>query len=826
MRALDDLYRDVRYALRSLRRMPGFSLVAILSFGLAIGANAAIFSLLNALVFRDLPVADPARLVSASTRTALQGERPLTLPMFLELSARQRVFSGTIAATGNQVITIADGERTLSALLWAASGNVFDELGLRPAAGRLLRESDTSLQPLTGDAVAVLGHSFWQRHFGGDPSVVGQIVRIERAMFTIVGVAPSGFTGFSIVTEPDITIPLGAMARMNARPGAPLAASQPRTVRFVGRLRPGVTLEQARAALMAAWPAAREASLPAGLTGDRRRDFVATELIVASAAKGLDTSLRAQYAQPLTILLAVAALVLLIACTNVAGLLLSRTSARRQEVGLRLALGAGRSRIARQLMTEGVLLSLAGATVGVGLAFWAGSQIAEIVFAESLVPVVFDGRPDLRVVALTTLVGAVAGMVCSVLPAWRGASGTAADALRARGRTFTGSGRSAQLVTCAQVALSLVLLTTAGVLLRSLQELRALDTGIERTDRVVVAYPAPAQPGSYDGIDNDTYYRQVLERLEAVPGVQRASISLLKPGTGGGFRDAVSREDAAVSTGVAATRSPVSPGFFEVLGVRVLEGRDFGWQDHSRGARVTVISRSLARRLFGAAGAVGKRVRIGLDESAAALDVIGVVEDARVYDMRSDDALAAYTAALQDPAASFKCFVIRGGDVAAADITRAVTALGHERMGSVVSLRFITDQSLLLERLAAILSRGFGALVLLLAGVGLFGLLAQRVAQRRKEIGIRMAAGADRRRILFEVVRRGLAVFAAGLAVGGLLSLWTVQLVEPLLFGVAPDDPVTLATAAGALFAAAIVASIVPALHAARVDPITALRCD
>jgi ABC-type antimicrobial peptide transport system permease subunit len=241
---------------------------------------------------------------------------------------------------------------------------------------------------------------------------------------------------------------------------------------------------------------------------------------------------------------------------------------------------------------------------------------------------------------------------------------------------------------------------------------------------------------------------------------------------------------------------------------------------------VTVISRSLARHLFGNDSPVGERVRIGLDPSAAPVEVIGVVEDARVYDLRSDDTLAAYTAALQDPAANFKCFVIRGDDVSAADIMRAVSALGRERMGSVVTLRFITDQSLLLERLAAMLSGFFGTLVLLLASVGIFGLLAQRVAQRRSEIAIRMAAGADRRRVISEVVRRGLGVTAAGLALGSILSVWTVRLVETLLFGVAPDDPVTLVTAAGALFTAAILASIVPALRAARVDPMTALRGD
>ena len=823
---VDDVGRDVRYAFRTLRRSPGYAIVSTASLALTIGAMAAIFSLLNALVLRELPVKEPGQLVHVSMTTAVQGESALTLPLLRELSSRQRVFSAIVGTWGNPVLSVIDDGRVMKASLWATTSNLFDELGVRPALGRALVSTDMTIQPLSGEPVAVLGHGFWQRQYQSDVAVIGRTIYIEGAPFTVVGVAPAGFTGFSIVSEPDITIPLGAVSFVNRRAGAGLRAGESRSVKLVGRLKAGVTLTQAEAQLTAVWPEARAASIPAGYTGDRLDEFLSLGLKVASAANGQETALRARYTSPLVILLAIAGLVLLIACTNVAGLLLSRASVRRHEIDLRLALGATRFRVARQLMTEGLLVSTAGAVAGVVLAYWACAEIAALVFADFVIPVVFDGRPDLRVVAVTTAIGAGAGVLCGALPAWRGTRRKASDALRTEGRTSTAAGRIGPLVMGGQVALSVVLLATTGVLVRTLVELRRLDTGIERSEAVLVAYPEAAQPGAYDGIDNDAYYPQVLGRIESLPGVERASVSLLKPGAGDAFRDTVVRSGAPAREGVAATRSPVAPGFFSTVGIRLVKGRDFDWGDRSRTGGVTVLSESLARQLFTGADPIGQRVRIGLDASREALEVIGVVSDARVYDLKTDNTFAAYTAALQDPAASFKCFVIRGNGISSADIVQAVTGLGRERVGNVVTLRSITDQSLLRERLAAMMSGFFGFVVLLLAGVGLYGLLSQTVTQRRKEIGIRMAVGADSLRVVWEILRRGLAVTIAGIGAGVLLALPLVGAVKALLFGVSPQDPLTMATAVGALVTVAVVACIVPAVRAARVDPITVLRSD
>ena len=323
---VDALWQDVRYAVRAYRRTPGFALVVVVTLALAIGANTAIFSLLNALALRDLPVRDPGTLVHVSTVTPLEGQSFLTFSMFRELSARQLVFTSVIGTSGNTGVEVSDGGTVRRGLLWAATGNVYEELAVRPVAGRLLATGDMSVDPPGAEAVAVLGYGFWQRHYGGDESVIGRTIQVEGKPFTVIGVAPAGFTGFALVSEPDITIPLAARPLLSGRSASTLVTSGSLSVRLTGRLKTGATIEQARAQLAAVWPAVREAALPPAYTGPRRDDFLSIGLDVASASKGNETSLRRRYVQPLVILLAIASLVLLIACTNVASLLLSRAS--------------------------------------------------------------------------------------------------------------------------------------------------------------------------------------------------------------------------------------------------------------------------------------------------------------------------------------------------------------------------------------------------------------------------------------------------------------------------------------------------------------------
>src|SRR5262249_33410500 len=487
--ALDGLQQDLRYALRGYRKTPVFTLVALITLTLAIGANTAIVSLLNALVLRDLPVRDPRSLVQLTTATRTSPESGISYPMLQRLTRDQQVFSSLMAWWGFAGLNVDTGSELTTGMVAAATGNLYDELGVRPAAGRLLEPGDMTLDPPGAQPVVVIGHSFWQRRFHGDSSAIGRTIRIETVPFTIVGVAPPGFTAFGVTSEPDLTVPLAARPLLNGRPIASLATSGTLSYLAVGRLKPEVTLEQARAQLATIWPAVREAAVPADFTGARRDDFLATGLAVASAANGNETSLRARFTRPLAVVLGIAALILLIACVNLASLMLSRAAARSHEMGVRLALGASRWRLARQMLTEGVLLSMAGGAAGILGAAWTCRSLTSFIFEEYLSTVTFDARPDGRVMAATVATAAFVGIVFSVVRAWRATRRSAVEALQQGARTGTATGRTGRLLVATQVALSLALLAMSGVLVRSLGSVRAVASGVERTDNVFIAYP-------------------------------------------------------------------------------------------------------------------------------------------------------------------------------------------------------------------------------------------------------------------------------------------------------------------------------------------------
>jgi putative ABC transport system permease protein len=828
-RALDALAQDVRHAIRSCRKTPVFAAVAVASLTLAIGANTAIFSLLYALTLRDLPVRDPGSLVVLTTVSSDSTEGRFTFPLFRELQRQPDVFSAVIGVWGNAVVNVEADGRPTRAPIWAATANIYGELGIRPVAGRLLERGDMTLDPPTAAQVVVISEGFWRRYFHADPSAIGQTVRVEETPFTVVGVVPAGFTGIGLVTEPDITLPLTATPLVFGRSVAAQATSASPSVRIIGRLEPGVPLARARARLGVLWPAIRSASVPLGYTGDRRAEFLSQGLSVASAAKGIEFALRSRFSRPLIILMSIAALMLLIACVNLAGLMVARAASRSHEVAVRLALGAGSWRIARHTLIEGVLLSMAGAAGGMVLAFWTCHALTAVVFEEFTMGVAFDGAPDSTVLTISTVTSIVVGLLFSVVPAWRSARQPSNDALQKCTRTVTRSGAAGKWMVATQVALSLVLVTVSGLLVRSLVEVRGVASGIDRTDDVLVAYPNPDHPGAYKGINDDRYYPDLIDRVGRLPGVERVSASLLKPGDhGGGFIEFASPIGAASDEGrgVEATRSPVAPAFFDTIGIPLLAGRDFSWNDNSKGPRVTILSHSLAARLFGDRSPLGQRLRLGTDTDRQDLDVIGVVADARLYDVKSNNVYAAYTPALQDPFVDGKCLVVRGRNVSAQAISEAVRSLGRESVQNMVTLRHITDHDLLQDRLTAMFSGFFAALALLLAAIGVYGLLSYTVAQQQREIGIRMALGADARLVVAHIVRHGLAVTAAGVLVGFLAALAAVQSVKALLFGVAPYDPITLFAAPAALVLVALVACALPAARAARVDPMIALRAE
>jgi predicted permease len=523
---------------------------------------------------------------------------------------------------------------------------------------------------------------------------------------------------------------------------------------MTGRLRPGVTIEQARAELTTFWPAVLTAVMPPDYAGAQRERFLGTTIQVREGAKGVEPGLRRRFTQPLVVVMGIALFVVLIACVNIASLMMSRASSRMHEMGVRLALGAGRWRLMRHVLIEGVMLSLVGALCGVFVAMWASESLVAVILATSTVPPSFDVHIDLRVMAFTISLATLVGLLFSVASAWRVGRASAAAALQASTRTATRSGRTGRTLIAVQVGLSLVLLINAGLLVRSLQEIRAVDSGM-RTDDVFVVYPAP-RPGGYQGVDHDSYYPAVLQRLAAIAGVRDVGISLFKPAAGAGPPpEPVSRAAAGPgsSSEVPAVQAPVSPGFFNTLDLPVLTGRDFDWRDHSRSRRVAVISQSLADRLFGGHAAVGQRIRIGITPENQDVEVVGIVADARLHNLKDRNVAAAYVPALQTPDPAGKCFVVRGQGVSMAEVRQAVESLGVERINSTVeSLNFIVDRALLQERLVAAFATFFGALALLMAGIGLYGLTSYHVSERRREIAIRMALGADVWRVLVGVV--------------------------------------------------------------------------
>ena len=825
---VETVYHDVRYAIRGFRRTPMFTAIALVTLTLAIGVNTAIFSLLNGLLLRDASVRDPQTLVQIVTTAPDDTyETGLTFAMFRDFEQQHTVFS-SVVGWGWTAANIASDRGTVTGVIASVSGNYFAELSGPPSAGRFLTSDDVNETTLEPNMVAVLSHAFWLRQFGGDLGAIGRQVAVEGARFTIVGIAPPTFSGLLLTMQPDIVVPLTAYPLLAG--STPGTLARPRGsfwVRTTGRLRPGASLAQARAAVDTMWTDLKAAEVPPDFQPAQRDRFLATRVSVQSAAKGVEPGLRHKFSQPLFVVFGIALLVVTLACVNLASLMLARTAARGHEMGVRLALGAGRGRIAQQLLTEGLLLSSLGAVCGSVFASWSGSLIVRVILEDYTVPVSLRVAPDWRVITFVATLTLIVGVLFSLAPIWLAVGGRAAAALRQTGRTITSTGRTGRRLVGVQIALSLILVMNAGLLVRSLQQLRAVPSGM-RAEGVTVAYTWSGW-SSYKGVDNDAYYPDVIAHLRAVPGVRSVAVSLFKPGgggIGGGQRVAPSGAPDAVGAGIQSVGGAVSPGFFEALGMPIRGGRDFHWSDSSRAPRVTILSETLARRLFPNGDALGHRVRIGVAPQQQSLEIIGIVGDARMYDLKDANLSAAYVAALQQPDANAKCFVVRGTGVSGETMNAAIEALGYEHITKTETLTHITDRVLLQDRLTAVLAGFFGALALLLAAIGLYGLMSYTVAQRGRDIGIRLALGAAPARVTAEILWQGLGVALSGVVVGFAAALASVQLVKSLLFGITPYDPLTSLAAPLILMAVAAGACLFPALRASRVDPIVALRAD
>jgi len=818
---LEAVVADVRYALRALRLSPGFTFVAVLSIALGVGANTAIFSLINAVMLRSLPVPRAEQLV----RVTAEGGETFTNPLWEEIRDHQDAVD--VFAWGNASFNLANGGEARRVDGAWVSGSYFPVLGVQPLAGRLPAVSDDR----RGCApIAVVSAGFAAREFGAPASAVGRTVSLDGHPFDVVGVVPPSFFGMDVGQRLQVFAPICA----SEAAGSPGVLDQRSRwwLQIMGRPREALTAEQASARVAAAAPAVFAATLPPDWPADIQAEYLKYHLAVSPAATGY-SSLRDRYQSALVALMVLVGVVLLIACANVAHLLLARAAARQREMALRRALGAGRARLVRQLLTESVLLALLGAALGVGFARWAGGTMVGML-SNRQSAVWLDLGLDLRVLAFTVGVAVLSGILFGLAPSWR-ATGLAPQAsLQAPGRGVSaGPGRASftRSLVVGQVALSVVLLVAAGLLLRSFRNLVTFDPGFRREGVLLVRMDL--QNTGFPDEVRLTLFDDILQRLRALPGVRSASASVITPIQGARWNGDIIA-DGFVPKGERdgiVWYNGVSPDFFTTMDTRQVAGRDFTRSDVRGGPLVAVVNESLARKVFGNANPIGRmfRTRNGRGLSAPT-EIVGVVRDARYASLTNDNVATVYLPLAQTElwGQSLNFELRTDGDPAllVGPVRDLAGAVNH-----AISLDFVTlaDQvaaSLARPRLLALLSGFFGSLAVLLATVGLYGTVAYSVARRRNEIGIRIALGADRGRVVRMVLAEVGRIGAAGVALGIALSLAVTRLLATFLFDLSATDPVTLGLAATVLGAGALVAGTLPAWRAARLDPMVTLRED
>ena len=844
-RPLAEMSQDLRYALRMLRRSPGFTAVAIVSLALGIGANTAVFSVMDTVLLKSMPVEDPERLVLVGAEC--KGENWIFLnPTFRDLREKQQVFSGIAAISDSprMVVTFPGASQQEAAYVpgTIVSGNYFSVLGVHPLMGRMFTEGDDRL-PGTGgvqERVAVISYGFWQRQYGGDTGVVGKKISINRDVYTIIGVTARGFRGHQTGYAPNIWVPMNhakTPEELNQRNWAFFSG-------VMARLKPGVSVRQAEAAMTALYRQILTGEIGQGIDGSlwfpgpsqpSDKNISDYRIGIEAGGGGLGL-LRDKYAQSLRIIMAVVGLVLLIACSNVANLLLARATSRRSEIGLRLALGSGCYRVMRQLLTESVLLALMGGAAGLLVAYWLGDALASFI-AINWLPMSLRISPDTRVLGFTIAVCFASAFLFGLVPAWQATRLEIGTALKGSSRTQTGSRprqRFSRALLVSQVALSLLLLIGAGLLAHSLANLHRVDPGF-RLQNVLTLDVHMEDLERIRGKPDfavaqrrlPVLLRDMEERLNALPGVRSASVSWL-----GLF----SENDLYTSLSIRGARAPapahlnmVSSRYFETVGMQVAMGRGFNARDDERAPKVMVINEALARKYLAGQNPLGKlAVMPHVDEFKDTLfEIVGVLRDAKYNDLRAPVEPMFYLPIAQAPYPIQSVEVHTAGDpLAMAGQVRRVLRETHRDLmiSEVTTLAQRVDGTVVRERMLAELSGVFGVLALVLACVGLYGTTSYAVARRTSEIGIRIALGARRGEMLWMVLRESLLLVAVGVAIGLPAALAATRLIQDYLFGLKPGDPGTITIAALALAATAVLAGYLPARQAARVDPMMALR--
>jgi predicted permease len=816
--------QDLRDAFRALKATPLVTTVAILSLALGIGANTAMFSIVDALVLRQLPVPEADRLVILTSEGDNQS---WTNPQWEEIRNRPTLFGGATAWSTTRFNLASGGEANFVNGLWA-SGDFFEVMRVPAILGRTLTPADDRRDGGADGPVAVISYGYWQRAYGGDASVIGRPITLNDVVFTIVGVSAPGFFGAEVGRGFDVAVPLGAEALVRKAESF-LDRRSVWWLTIMARLNPGQSVETATAAIQAVQPQIREATLPPNWRTEDLAEYLDGKFVMQDASSGT-SFLRERYQRPLITIMAVVGLVLLIACGNIANLLLARATARRHELSVRTALGASRARLARQLLAESLLLSAAGAAAGTLIAVW-GSRLLVAQLSTQTSRVVLETGIEWRMLLFTGAAAVLTALLFGVAPALRAARVQPIDALKEHGRGSERTGRIglAGGLVIAQVALSLMLVIGAGLFLRTFSSLTTLDAGFDR-ERVLVVN-LNAQPTGAPAEQRGALFERMRDAVRTLPGVAEVAVSAVAPVSGMRWNDRIAIPGIELPPDdQSAHFNMMTPRWFATYGTTLLAGREFDERDIAAAPRVIVVNEAFVRTYLKDRSVLGRTVMtsVGRDTSLHPHEIVGVVEDAVYQSLRDPVPPTMYVPLAQrsDVPSSMSLSVRSTGSPAL--LTRSVAAaLTAVDPRVTLSFRTLADQvnaALIQERLVAMLSGFFGALALLLAGLGLYGVTQYSVNRRKPELGIRMALGNTPSGVLRLVFQRVAVQVGLGIAFGVLLSYWASSFIGGLVYGLPARDVPTMLGAVLVLGAVGVVAAWLPARRAARIDPVAVLR--
>jgi predicted permease len=844
------LWRDLIYAIRILRKSPGFTTVAVLTLALGVGANTAIFTVINSVLLSSLPVKDPQQLVFLSDPDShgmsngnQDGDRSLlTYAEFQNISARNQVLSGVLAADSSvaRLPATIDSEspagQGAAASINMVSGSYFSVLGVDPILGHVFAtEVD---EQRDANPVAVISYSFWQGRFGSDRSILGRRVRIRDTSYDIIGVMPARFFGETVGFAPDIWVPLTMQAEV--LPGHDYLSTEKDPIekrmwlQVAGRLKPGISVAQAKAGLNVTFQNYLQSQIGSQMSQTERREFLNQHLAVIEGSHGAST-LREEFGVPLLILMGMVGLVLLIACANVANLLLARAASREKEIAVRISLGAGRARLFRQLLTESILLAITGGVVGLVLARWADSVLLRLVSQHGRT-ISLDTHPDARILSFTLGVSLLTGILFGLVPAVRAFRLDCNPVLKANSRGVIGSAPTGRfpvgkILVIGQVALSLLLLIVAGLFVHSFRKLSDVQLGYER-DHLFLFRVTPLEYGYQLGAPVAQLYKDLFDRVGAIPGVRAVTFSQNGLFSHSESGDPISIEGFTPKSGqdMEARFDEVGPNYFSAIGIPILMGRDIGPQDGGNGQRVGVINQTMAKYYFGESNPIGRRIWDEFPTNRVNFVVVGVAADAKYNSVREKTPRRFYVPFLNpiEPNVSFANIEVRANgnsSAIAASVRDAVRQVAPNLPPiEIQTMNQLVADSLTRDTLLTKLSGFFGALAVFLACIGIYGIMAYAVANRTSEIGIRMALGAQRHDVLGLILGESMLLVLLGALIGLPAVFAAGKVLASVLYGLTPADPVALAGATALMFAVAALAGYVPARRAAKTDPIDALR--